>query len=276
MIRYHHVLRNDYDKRTKLDGNYVFCYSKKKWKKLYPDKNDTLLGETLKQNGKRRRRESQMGRIHIGSKEKGVYPVKHYNKLFYKTEGYIHVGNEQFVALKSSRIPFLLALLVILMMAGICLTLLYFLDSTPVTLKPNHPLPEPDANVLPIPDSEDVKPTVSEEGGGAVKMNYMLQASVKLASKEIGMYLQNPKTSNHDVAIKMYITSGEGDYLIATSGLIQAGNGLYQLTLSEDAPVLEEGIYSGYYKVLYYDSQTGERALVEADITDLEITVTNE
>lgn len=275
MTRYNHILENDYDKRVKLEETHVFCYSTKKLKELYPDKQYIILGETLKHPKKNRRRHSKFGTIYIDSKEKDVYPVDYYNKLLYKTEGFLSVGGDRFVVLKASRLPFLLALLGILTVAIICFLLLFFIDSTPVAIRPDHPLPDPDANVMPLPDSDDETPTVSEEGGGAVTMNYMLQASVNLSSKEIGIYLQNPKRSNHDVSIKMYITSGEEDYLIATSGLIKAGNGLYTLRLSEEAPMLEEGVYHGYYKLSYYDSKTGERALVEADITDLEITVSN-
>ena len=72
----------------------------------------------------------------------------------------------------------------------------------------------------------------------------------------------------------MYIVSGGNEYLIAKSGLIKAGYGLYKLTLSEDAPTLTEGVYTAYYKIGYYNPETGERALVEADIKDVTVTVT--
>ena len=36
MANFNHILKTDYDKRVKLGKEYVFCYSKKKIKELYP------------------------------------------------------------------------------------------------------------------------------------------------------------------------------------------------------------------------------------------------
>ena len=40
-----HVFRNDSDKRIKIGEQYVFCYSPKKMKELYPEKEYSLVGE---------------------------------------------------------------------------------------------------------------------------------------------------------------------------------------------------------------------------------------
>ena len=75
------------------------------------------------------------------------------------------------------------------------------------------------------------------------------------------------------MVLELYVISGSDDIKIAKSGRIQAGYGLYQMSLLEDAAELSEGVYRGKYKVIYYNPDTGERALVESDITDLQITV---
>jgi len=63
------------------------------------------------------------------------------------------------------------------------------------------------------------------------------------------------------------------EYSVARSGLIPAGNGLYQMTLAEDAPALKEGMYTCMYRVRYYHPITGVRAIVESEITDVVMTV---
>jgi hypothetical protein len=260
-------------------------------KELYPEGNYTLSGEALKsskknqerfekqqqkrrEKGKTERESAKIGDLHIGSDVMSVYPSGSNDKLLHKTEGFISVGEGEFIALQASRVPFLLAILGFIIVAVACLMILIAMKNRPpVIIEPDHPLPDPDENVVPVPDDVGT-PTVSENGGGAVTMIYTLEATVDLSSGDVGIYLRNPKASNHDVAIKMYILSGDKEYCVASSGLIKAGNGLYKLTLSEDAPVLKEGVYSGYYKIIYYNPQTGERALVEADIKDVNITVT--
>ena len=60
---------------------------------------------------------------------------------------------------------------------------------------------------------------------------------------------------------------------MAKSGLLEAGYGLNTLTLSDDAPTLSEGIYTGIYRLHCYDPKTGERSLVAPSIAGVEVTV---
>jgi hypothetical protein len=143
----------------------------------------------------------------------------------------------------------------------------------PIVIDPDHPLPDPDPNVTPI-EGEDEEQMTSEEGGGAVSMIYTMKADYTLGSDWVEIYFKNPKRSNHDVAIELYVVSEGAEYLLGTSGRVAAGNALYRVTVSQDAPELSEGVYTGLYRVRYYNSLTGEKALVESDIVDIQITVT--
>lgn len=281
MTRYTYDFKSDYDKRVKVEDRYVFCYSPKKMKELYPQ-GYMLVGETpaksntipnkVKANS---RPHPRIGGLYLKSETVSIYQNGCSNKLMNKLEGYICVGENQFIAVYKSRVPFVLTLFSMLAVLAICILLLLLLTKKddPLVIKPDHPLPDEDSGVVEIPDDND-KPTDSVQGGGAVTMIYTLAATVDLSSGDVGIYLRNPKKSNHDVTITMYIVSGGNEYLIAKSGLIKAGYGLYKLTLSEDAPTLTEGVYTAYYKIGYYNPETGERALVEADIKDVTVTVT--
>ena len=105
-------------------------------------------------------------------------------------------------------------------------------------------------------------------------MIYTLTAGLSLSDNSISMYFKNPNASNHDVVLELYLVDGGTEIKLAQSGLVKAGYGLYEMTVLEDSAVLQEGIYQGKYKVLYYKPDTGERALVESDIEGLTIAVT--
>jgi len=291
MARFNHIFKTDYDKCISLGRASVFCYSKSKLQELYPD-GYNLCGEVVKRNkkslerfekkqlklrlkGKQEKELAKLGDLFVDANVLSIYPHGSASDLLHKTEGYVCVGDGQFIAVKTSRLAFLLILLGLILATVACIVLLLLPnDKPPVIIEPDHPLPPVDENVVPTPDDGGEKPN-TPEGGGAVTMIYTLEATVTLSSGEIGIYVKNPKASSHDIDIKMYIISGNKEYHIASSGLVKAGNGLYKLTLKDDAPILKEGVYNGYYKLGYYDPVTGVRALVEADIKDVKITVNN-
>jgi hypothetical protein len=185
-----------------------------------------------------------------------------------------------YVALLKSKIPVLLLLLALLIgsFTAIVTSQGWFSGLlaghvVPI-INPYNPLPDTDPNVLALEDdgSAVTADTSGESEGGSVSLVYSLDASLDLGTGQIGIYFQNPSNSNHAAAIQLYITSEGTDTLIAKSGLIPAGTGLYQLDMIKDSAVLSEGLYEGKYRVIFYNPVTGERALVESEITDLVIT----
>ncbi len=261
---------NDYDRKVKIEKQKFFCFSKKLLKRKYPNDDFHLVGETRAHNRKR-----AVGKLPFGEKVFVVSGVGEHSKILNRTAGYVHVGEDDYIVLLKSRIPFLLWLFFLLLgiaAAGILLFRLWQGPKAPA-IDPYHPLPEEDSQAESIQDDHSQK-AQSEKGGGSVSMIYTLKADLSLSGGSISMHFKNPGASNHDVVLELYILSDGTETKIAQSGRIRAGYGLYEMQMDREAAVLQEGIYQGKYKVLYYDPDTGERALIESDITDLEITVT--
>ena len=123
-------------------------------------------------------------------------------------------------------------------------------------------------------EGDDSDKAQVEKGGGSVSMIYSLDASIVLSSGDITIYFQNPNASTHNVTVDMYIVSGGQEYLIAQSGLLEAGYKLESLTMLADGPALTEGMYTGLFRKHCYDPVSGEKAIVIPEIAGLNITVT--
>lgn len=267
-----HILpHNDYDQKLKLKKQHVHCYSKGLLKKRYSDKDFQVVGEAKSQN-----RKEAVAELVIGGETLTVSEAGGHSRLLNRTAGYFHVGGDDYVAILKSRIPFLLLLFALLagLAAGIAVLVHLLAGPTAPVIDPYHPLPAPDPNVEPIEKDNSSKADPGN-GGGSVSMIYTLTAGLSLSDNSISMYFKNPNASNHDVVLELYLVDGETEIKLAQSGLIKAGYGLYEMTMIKDAAVLQEGNYQGKYKVLYYNPDTGERALVESDIDGLTIAVTS-
>lgn len=276
MEKFSHIFKSDCDKRVKIGEQYLFCYSKKKLEELYPAGNYTLLGEAKKSGKQKKTAEGEqptkLGEISVAGKNLDVEPSGTSDSFFNKTEGYLCVGDGKFIALRSSRLPFILTLAGIIAALIICLVLILLLLLNPKEVEPDHPKPELEPNVvLDEKDTEERKET-EEAGAGATSMSYKLTATLT-PDGQMSMYFKNPGRSSHDVVVELYVASGSEKYLLFRTGLIPAGSGIYTMALDENAPTLKEGEYTGFYKVIYYDPATGERALVESQIDNVKITV---
>lgn len=273
MVQYRNIIMQDYDEKYKISKErQILCYSKKKLEKKYPDGNAyTIIGEAKKKNKK-----EQIAELIFDDDEPLIVSELNKNsKLLYRKAGYVCVGNDAYIALLKSRFLFFILLFGSLCGIGIAGYLLWNMLISPVpTIAPEYPLPEDDPYDQPLEDDESEK-VESEAGGGSVTMAYTLEAGLSLSDKTASVYFMNPNASNHSVSLDLYIVSGEQEVMIAQSGLVSPGYGLTQMDLIEDAVNLSEGVYEGYYKVHYYNSETGEMALVESTITDLTVTVTN-
>ena len=140
-------------------------------------------------------------------------------------------------------------------------------DKPAVTTKPTI---TPDET---LPPETQAPETDDNKGGGSVSMIYTLNAQVSLKGEKIGIFFQNPQKSTHNVAVELYVISGGNEYLIGKSQLIPPGYQLSTLDYSDDNVTLVNGVYSGLYKVLFYDSTTGELANVNSHIPNVKVTV---
>ena len=242
--------------------------------KLYPEDGYTILGETKQKNKK-----DEIAVLNVWRSKFIVSALEENSKILFRKAGFVCVGPDQYVVVLKNRFAFLFwlfGLLVGLGIAGLLLWTAMNINKDPEIIDPDHPLPTEDANADPIPEGEPGSigdAIVSPKGGGSVSMIYTLSAEVNLSTGDVTISFRNPTESNHDIKLVLYVVSGGEEYPIAQSGLLKAGNRLELLELIEDAAQLQSGTYSGKYKLYYYDAVTGEKALVEPEITDLVITV---
>lgn len=281
MTNFQHIFKQDYDKRFFLGDQYVFGYSDKKMRELYPEKNFSVVGEAkstkaVKKQTKtaEKKKEKRIGQLHVGGKALDLFPRGEHEGLLHKKEGYVCVGEDSFVSVHRSRLAFLLALLAILSMLAVTAVLIVKLLSgpKPPVIQPDHPLPDidPDIETLPEDDSDKVQ---SESGGGFVSMVYTKDASVTLSTDKAKIYYQNPNASNHSVVLELYLVSGAKEYFLGKTGLIPAGSAIYEMDVSERDANIRAGIYTGLYRTFYYDALTGERAAISSDITEIKVSV---
>ena len=273
-MHYKAILTHDHDQKVKLGQEEILCYSAKQLKKLYPNGGYHVAGETRAGNKKEAVADFMAGQTTFKVSKEGTF-----NHVTNRCAGYVKVGEDQYLALYKSRLPFLLALIALIALLAFLLSVLIAGPDVPV-VTPDHPLPEVDQNAVaidpesPLEDEHKEQPAgKDEEGGGAVSMIYTLEADVSIASGDIAMYFKNPTASTHDVVLEMYIVSEGEEYLAARSGRIEAGYELGKMELMAEKVILSEGNYNGLYKVHCYDPVTGELALVAPEITDLDVTV---
>lgn len=281
MIGFNHIFKNDYDKRVKLAGEYVFCYSEKKMKSLYPENNYSLVGEASsklpkepKENEKEP--ENKIGKLIFGGKSVDVFNIGKHKGLFHKKAGYVCVGDDKFVTVHTSRIPFLaalLGLLVLIVATGVVIVGILNNPKPPVVIDPDNPMPSIDPDIEPIEGDTGEKET-APKGGGSVSMVYTKGVTLSLSSDKATIFYQNPNSSNHSVVLELYIISGDEEYFIGRTGLIPAGSAIYELDVSERDANIRAGTYTGLYRTAYYNPETGERAAVGSDITGVSVVVT--
>lgn len=105
------------------------------------------------------------------------------------------------------------------------------------------------------------------KGGGAVSLTYSTLVTVSTEDRTVRILFENPSKSTKDTSLQLTVNGqNEGEeLLIAESELIPAGYKLAQMNL-KDKVDLDPGKYEGNLKVLYYDSENGEKEVVDTKI----------
>lgn len=139
----------------------------------------------------------------------------------------------------------------------------------PDVLEPDFALLEIEENAEEMPD--EGKAVTSSAGGGSVVLNYKYDVQASLSTRRVDLYFGMPSRSNRDAVLQLVV----GNQLLAQSGRLPPGYQVSRLTLREDAVKrLREGVYKGELRVLYYNDETGERAILDTKI-EVDIAVTN-
>lgn len=299
MKEFQFVSKNDYDEKLKFDDQKVYVYSKKKLNELYRYRQKPLIVGCAKEKGK-----DEIGTLRLGENiQLMVFDRRDISKVIYREIGYACVDDERYIAIIKSRIPFFLwffVLLAAVIFAGFQLGGLLNKNpvipvdessTSPTILTPDFPLPATDpyleevssnvnsndhGNVNPNSDpSGDSDSNPNDKGGGTAGMSYTLGANVTLSTQKISMYFENPAESNQGMIVELLVLSKGEEYSIAKSGLVTSGTKLRTMNLQTNGVQLPEGIYTGIYRISFYNQMTGEKALVESDLTDVKITVKN-
>ena len=156
----------------------------------------------------------------------------------------------------------MLVLLVINIVAlGIAVWALFFRTNKTVLAPDYAPQDEePSAEAIPDDDTEKLE---QPEGGGAVSLSYSREVSVDLSAGTAELYFANPGRSNQDIVLQVLVQNN----VIIQSGTIKPGKQITEINLLENTgEMLEAGGYEGTFVVLYYDSDTREKAVVNTEI----------
>lgn len=172
---------------------------------------------------------------------------------------------------KKSKPNLLIPVLLIITVIAICVTVwaLFFRDSGPA-LAPDYAPQEEEQNAETIPNDTGEK-MENPEGGGSVSLTYSREVSIDLSDETATLLFANPGKSNQDMVLQIVIQ----DTVIVQSGMLKPGNQVTALDLLDGAAKkLSAGTYEGNFNVLYYNPETGEKAIVNTEIP-ITITVNN-
>lgn len=145
---------------------------------------------------------------------------------------------------------------------GVTIWALFFREPD-VILTPDYAPRGEEINAVPIPDDTGGEKMEAEEGGGAVSITYGSSVSIILSNKTAALLFANPGKSTQDMVVQVVIQ----DTILVQSGRITPGTQVTTLDLLEDAEkMLSPGGYEGKLVILYYDQESGEKAIVNTEI----------
>lgn len=167
-----------------------------------------------------------------------------------------------------SRTNLLIILLLLITAAAVCVTIwAVFLREEDTVLAPDYAPPQVEESAESIPDDSDEK-MEKPQGGGSVSLTYAREVTISLEDKTASLVFANPGKSTQDMMLQIVIQ----DTVIVQTGVLHPGNQVTTLSLLDGMEKkLAEGVYEGKFNVLYYDPDTGERAIVN---TEIPITIT--
>lgn len=158
---------------------------------------------------------------------------------------------------------------VVLMIAIILLAIR--VGGQPIVLQPDYAPVETEPNAFPSKDNETK--LEASEGGGAVALIYSDQVVYNLSTGRVSLSYTNPSSSTASVVIQIIINGPDGaEYLLAQSGIMDPGYTVERLDNDMQVNLsLSPGGYSGIMRLLFYNTDTGEKAIVN---TEIPVTIT--
>ena len=210
MITY--AVMEDYDKTYKVKKREVECYSKKKMKKMFPDGNFRVIGETLPRNKKK-----EIDRITLAEKEFIVSKEDSHSSLFTHIAGYVNNGKGEYVILLRRNFLLLwlffgaLALVVTLLAAILILRMPK--DHESGILMPDYELVEDDPNAVTEVDENEPEDHVT--------------IHLPKGNVELDMKSDTGLKPNETGRVKIILTVDGIDYVIFEDSITVLGDGTY-------------------------------------------------
>ena len=171
-----------------------------------------------------------------------------------------HVNEEQ--SRKKKRwylVTLILLLLLLITSCSVTIWSVFFRDTTPV-LAPDYAPEEIEPEAEKTPDDTSNKLEASE-GGGAVSVQYTKECTYDLSDKAFDLYFKNPGESDHDMLLQVVVQ----DTVMAQSGRLPPAYELKHLNSFGNAD-LSVGGYNGKFVVLFYNQNSGEKAVVKTEV----------
>lgn len=152
-----------------------------------------------------------------------------------------------------------ICILLALSVLFLCVGCYFALHQNTVILNFRVPDVEPGAVKIPNMGQTAAPSTPEDNVGGSI--TYSDQVTVDLAARTVSFMLQNPRNSNADMVIHVFLDDRE----IAISGLLKTGYEVTNLWLNDSAGI-EPGEYSGCFVVDHFDPDTGEKYILDLNI----------
>ena len=130
----------------------------------------------------------------------------------------------------------------------------------PKILEPDVKPEDNEKNAESMGDAGDKK-LDQPKGGGAVSITYSKDVTIDLSDKTVSLLFGNPTRSNQSMVLQIVIQ----DNVIVQSDTLAPGYQVKKLDLKTDIG-LKPGTYKGKFNILYYDSDTGKKAVVNTEI----------
>lgn len=170
---------------------------------------------------------------------------------------------------KPLKLKWLIPLMLLITVAAVAITVSILLKP-PTVQAPDFAPQSVDDNAHKMED-ENTDKLETQEGGGAISLTYSTQVEVDLEDGQAHILFQNPTRSTQDVVLQLVVGEDDQETLVAQSQLIPAGYALDSLELEEPV-LLTQGGYEGEFRVLSYDPESGEKAVVNT-VIPVDITV---
>ncbi len=161
---------------------------------------------------------------------------------------------------KKYKFKIIVVLTIIVTVVAISVTIITLMTNQKTVISPDFAPIEKETYAETL-DGENTEKLQQQEGGGAVSLTYSKDVTIDLANDTAEFLFQNPAKSNQNMVLQIVIH----DTVVAQSGLIETGYGVKKLDLFKSVD-LQVGEYEGKYNVLYYDAESGEKAILNTEI----------